>query len=452
MKAITQYLKGLGYDCVEDDFYSQIDLWQKWYRGYVPSFHDYRQYNGRKKIRRTRKSLGMAKTVAEDWANLALNEKVGIALKKKSAEKRVWSVLDANQFRVRGNQLLEQAFALGTGAFVERKEGDEVKIDYIRAGMVYPLAWDNGRITQCAFGSERTVKQEKQVYLNIHTLVRGHYVIENHLFRRNGTALTEIALPDDVKDRVGTNSPTPLFQIIRPNIANNFAPDCPLGISVYANALDQLEGLDLVYDSYCNEFRLGKKRITVPVTMARMAMEEDGSVTPVFDDNDTEFYAIPSVDQGENKIEEHNMELRYEAHEAGVQTALNLLSFKCGMGRDRYNFKDGEVKTATEVVSEKSDLFQSLKKHELLLEGALIGMAQAVAELLGLGEQEVTINFDDSIIEDTGAEKLRFLQEIRDGVRQKWEYRVRFFGEDEATAKSMVAKDEPEEDLFGGRG
>ena len=452
MKAITQYLKGLGYDCVEDDFYSQIDLWQKWYRGYVPSFHDYRQYNGRKKIRRTRKSLGMAKTVAEDWANLALNEKVGIALKKKSAEKRVWSVLDANQFRVRGNQLLEQAFALGTGAFVERKEGDEVKIDYIRAGMVYPLAWDNGRITQCAFGSERTVKQEKQVYLNIHTLVRGHYVIENHLFRRNGTALTEIALPDDVKDRVGTNSPTPLFQIIRPNIANNFAPDCPLGISVYANALDQLEGLDLVYDSYCNEFRLGKKRITVPVTMARMAMEEDGSVTPVFDDNDTEFYAIPSVDQGENKIEEHNMDLRYEAHEAGVQTALNLLSFKCGMGRDRYNFKDGEVKTATEVVSEKSDLFQSLKKHELLLEGALIGMAQAVAELLGLGEQEVTVNFDDSIIEDTGAEKLRFLQEIRDGVRQKWEYRVRFFGEDEATAKSMVVQDEPEEDLFGGRG
>ena len=452
MKAITQYLKGLGYDCVEDDFYSQIDLWQKWYRGYVPSFHDYRQYNGRKKIRRTRKSLGMAKAVAEDWANLALNEKVGIALKKKSAEKRVWSVLDANQFRVRGNQLLEQAFALGTGAFVERKEGDEVKIDYIRAGMVYPLAWDNGRITQCAFGSERTVKQEKQVYLNIHTLARGHYVIENHLFRRNGTALTEIALPDDVKERVETKSPTPLFQIIRPNIANNFAPDCPLGISVYANALDQLEGLDLVYDSYCNEFRLGKKRITVPVTMARMAMEEDGSVTPVFDDNDTEFYAIPSVDQGENKIEEHNMELRYEAHEAGVQTALNLLSFKCGMGRDRYNFKDGEVKTATEVVSEKSDLFQSLKKHELLLEGALIGMTQAVAELLGLGEQEVTVNFDDSIIEDTGAEKLRFLQEIRDGVRQKWEYRVRFFGEDEATAKSMVVQDEPEEDLFGGRG
>nr|DAS94256.1 MAG TPA: portal protein [Caudoviricetes sp.] len=452
MKAITQYLKGLGYDCVEDDFYSQIDLWQKWYRGYVPSIHDYRQYNGRKKIRRTRKSLGMAKTVAEDWANLALNEKVGIALKRKSAEKRVWSVLDANQFRVRGNQLLEQAFALGTGAFVERKEGDEVKIDYIRAGMVYPLAWDNGRITQCAFGSERTVKQEKQVYLNIHTLANGHYVIENHLFRRNGTALTEIALPDDVKERVETKSPTPLFQIIRPNIANNFAPDCPLGISVYANALDQLEGLDLVYDSYCNEFRLGKKRITVPVTMARMAMEEDGSVTPVFDDNDTEFYAIPSVDQGENKIEEHNMELRYEAHEAGVQTALNLLSFKCGMGRDRYNFKDGEVKTATEVVSEKSDLFQSLKKHELLLEGALIGMTQAVAELLGLGEQEVTVNFDDSIIEDTGAEKLRFLQEIRDGVRQKWEYRVRFFGEDEATAKSMVVQDEPEEDLFGGRG
>ena len=61
----------------------------------------------------------------------------------------------------------------------------------------------------------------------------------------------------------------------------------------------------------------------------------------------------------------------------------------------------------------------------------------------------MTVNFDDSIIEDTGAEKDRFLQEIRDGVRQKWEYRVKFFGEDEQTAKAMTASDSSdEEQLF----
>lgn len=453
MKAITQYLKRNGYGCVDDGFYRRIELWQKWYSGKVPAFHEYRQYNGRRKIRRTRKSIGMAKTVAEDWANLAMNEKVCITVKKKSAEKRLWSVLDANQFRVRANRLVEQAFALGTGALVERMDGDEVKLDYIRAGMIYPLTWDNGHITECAFASERAAGKERHVYLNLHRLERGSYIIENHLFRRDGAALTEIDLPEGVEPEVRTGSNVPWFQIIQPNLANNIDPDCPMGISVYANAIDQLEGVDLVYDSYCNEFRLGRKRITVPVTMARMAMEEDGSVTPVFDDNDTEFYAVPAGDQSQNKIEEHNMTLRYEAHEAGVQTALNLLSFKCGMGKDRYNFKDGQVKTATEVISEKSDLYQSLKKHELMLNDAMIGVAKAVLSMLGAADGgEIAVSFDDSIIEDVGAEKQRFLQEIRDGVRQKWEYRVRFYGEDEAKAKSMVENDPAAGGLFGGDG
>jgi len=438
LKAITQWLKQRGFDCVEDDFYSQIELWKKWYRGRVPAFHEYRQYNGKRKIRRSRKSLGMAKSIAEDWANLALNEKVGITLGKKTAERRVWAVLDANKFRVRGNQLLEQAFALGTGAFVERTEGDKIQIDYVRAGMIYPIAWQNGQIIECAFASERTVQKQKQVYLNIHRMERGLYVVENHLFRREGSVLTETDLPEDLKPKVLTGSDTPLFQIIRPNIANNIDPDCPMGIAVYANAIDQLEGLDLVYDSYCNEFRLGKKRITVPVSMARMQMEEDGSTTPVFDDNDTEFYAVPSIDGGENKITEHNMELRYEAHEAGVQTALNLLSFKCGMGKDRYSFQDGQVKTATEVISEKSDLFQSLRKHELLLDDALVGLVKAVSALLGLGDQEVVVDFDDSIIEDSDTQRATDRQDVRDGLMAKWEYRVRWYGEDEATAKAMA--------------
>lgn len=449
MRAITQYLQANGFSCVQDDFYGQIALWQKWYRGKVPAFHDYQQYNGKKKIRRSRKSLGMAKAVAEDWANLALNEKVDIVLKRKGDGKKIWDTLNANQFRVRGNQLLEEAFALGTGAFVERLEGEEVKIDYIRAGMIYPLSWDNGRITECAFASERTVKDEKRVYLNIHKLENSLYVVENHLFRRNGMSLAEISLPEGVERQVHTGSGLPRFQIIRPNIANNLAPDCPLGISVYANAIDQLEGVDLVYDSYCNEFRLGRKRITIPLSMARVEMEESGLGTPVFDENDTEFFAVPEMPNGTNKIEEHNMELRHEAHEAGIQTALNLLSFKCGMGKDRYNFRDGQVKTATEVVSEKSDLFQNLKKHELLLESALTDLVLVLAELLGLAEPEPQIIFDDSIIEDVGAEKLRFLQEIRDGVRQKWEYRVTFMGEDEKTAKAMTANQDEDAGLFG---
>lgn len=439
MQAITQYLNGRGYTCVQDDYYSRIELWKKWYGGKVPAVHNYTQYNGRRKLRRTRKSLGLAKTVSEDWANLLLNEKFQIGVDKASAKKKIDAVLVANEFAKRGNQLVELAFALGTGAFVEYLDGDDVKIDYIRAGMVYPISWDNGRVLECAFASERVSGKKKQVYLNIHRLENGKYVVENHLFDRNGRILTETSLPNDVIPEVRTNSSVPRFQIFSPNIANNIDPDSPLGISVYANALDQLESVDLVYDSYCNEFRLGRKRITVPISMARMAMEEDGTSTPVFDDNDTEFYAVPQDDKSENKIQEHNMEIRSEAHDTGIQTMLNLVSWKTGSGGKRYVFRrDGQVRTATEVISENSDLYRNLKKHELSLEAALLGMIDSIADLLHLGAVKASISFDDSIISDTDSDKMTFLQEIRDGVRQKWEYRVKFFGEDEETAKAMV--------------
>lgn len=74
-----------------------------------------------------------------------------------------------NNFRVRGNQLVEQTFALGTGAFAEYKDADgKVIVDFIRADMIYPLSWDNGDITECAFGSTRVLDGKEAVYLQIH--------------------------------------------------------------------------------------------------------------------------------------------------------------------------------------------------------------------------------------------------------------------------------------------
>lgn len=451
MQAIIQYLKQQGYQTIDESFYNHIATWFKWYKGKVQNFHGYRQYNGRKKIRRERKTLGMAKKISEDWANLGLNEKVTIVVDDQRANELVDRVLSENNFWVRGNQLLEIAYALGTGAIVEYKDNEQVKMDYIRAGLIYPLRWDNGEIMDCAFASERVSGKEHLVYLNIHQQdASGHYRIKNQMFVRNGNHLRETDLPQGVASEIKTGSAVPLFQIIKPNIANNIDPDSPMGVSVYANAIDQLEGLDLIYDSYCNEFRLGKKRIIVPDTMAKKFMEEDGSFTPMFDDNDLEFFALNLGESAEPKLQEINMALRSEPHELALKTALNLLATKCGLGNDRFSFEQGGPKTATEVISEKSELYQNLSKHELILEKALIDMVKAILALCGLtGDYEITINFDDSIIIDQEAERMRFLQEIRDGVRQKWEYRVRYLGEDEATAKKMVGAEQSDDELLG---
>ncbi|AMJ40371.1 phage portal protein [Anaerotignum propionicum] len=451
MQAILQYLSREGYDSVDNSYYAKIALWLSWYKGKVVQFHNYRQYNGMKKINRTRKTLGMAKKVCEDWANLELNEKVSIVIDNQSINNAVHDVLEANNFRIKGNQLLEIAYALGTGAFVEYLDGEKICIDYIRASMIYPLQWDNGEILSCAFASERVNGKKKLVYLNIHERQEnGFYIIKNRMFERNGNNLTAVELPEGLVEEYNTGSSVPWFQVITPNIVNNVDLDCPMGVSVYANAIDQLEGVDLVYDSYLNEFRLGKKRIIVPNTMARMMIEDSGTVGPLFDDNDTEFYSLGIEGEENQKIQEINMEIRADAHEKAISRALSLLSDKCGLGEDRYKFENSGLKTATEVVSEKSELYQNLRKHELILEGALIHLVKAIATMLGYrNEIQVTINFDDSIIEDTAAEKQQFLQEIRDGIRQRWEYRVRFFGETEEEAKVNVTDSQSNNMLMG---
>lgn len=437
MITIKEYLQRCGYVTVSDETYKHIEEWERWYAGEVKEFHQYTVYNGIKRTTRERERLNMAKTVCEDWASLILNEKVIIHTGTRF-EKSLKKVFDYNNFRVKGNQLIELAFAFGTGAFVEYLDAaGEVVIDYIRAGMIYPLAWENGYVTECAFGSVRDGKGGKQIYLQLHQLdEKKQYVIENHMV--DAESGKDIELPEDMKDRVETKATEPLFQLVHPNTINNIDFDSPMGISVFGNAISQIKGCDLIYDSYLNEFSIGRRRIIVPVGMAKIKLGESGNMTPVFDPADTAFYAVPDERGSNQKIEPMDMSIRAQEHELGINKALDMLSFKCGLGAGRYKFEGGTVKTATEVISEKSDLYQNLKKHEIVVDAALKGMIRAIAFLKGTKTGEIKIDFDDSIIEDKQTERTVDKGDVAMGVMRLEEYRAKWYGETEAEAAKKL--------------
>jgi len=335
-------------------------------------------------------------------------------------------VFRKNNFRVCANRLVELAFALGTGAFVEHKTKDGILIDYVKADMIYPLSYANGQISECAFASRMLIYGEMHTYLNIHIKEDGKYVVINKLICER--TKKEAPLPKGLAERFYTNSDIPLFQILTPNIVNNICPDSPLGISIFANAIDILEGIDLVYDSYQNEYRLGKKRIIVPLTMAKIEMEQQGDILPVFDDNDTEFYAMSTADPDNFSISEINMDIRADAHETGLQRNIDLLSDLCGFGSGKYTYQSGRVKTATQIVSEQSDLFRNLKKHELVAEKVIKDLVSAVLYLLGENpEIEVIVNFDDAIIEDNESVASRALLEVQNNIIDAAEYLCRVY-------------------------
>lgn len=436
-------LKKLGYETIAPRDTEQIETWFGWYQGKVSAFHSYSQYNGKKKVRRNRAALCMAKRVCEDWANLLLNEKVEISTSDESNTARAKEILNDNHFRVRANRLVELTFALGTGAFVEFIENGRVSVDYIRADMIFPLTQVGAAVTECAFGSVKRVGKKECLYVQLHVLENGRYVILNRMFDKKTHA--PLPLPQGVLARFETGSRVPLFQLITPNIVNNASPDSPMGISVFANAIDVLKGIDLVYDSYQNEFRLGKKRIVVPVGMAQLNHEESG-FTPVFDDNDTEFYAF--TDKNMTDLREINMKIRAQEHSEGLAKSITLLSELCGLGADRYKLDTGSanalsnsrVKTATEVVSEESALYQNLKKHALILDAAICALVRAVLFLDGKDIENLTVSvdFDDSIIHDTDTEFSRNVTLVEKGLMQPYEFRMWWFSETEEQAKKKL--------------
>lgn len=104
--------------------------------------------------------------------------------------------------------------------------------------------------------------------------------------------------------------------------------------------------------------------------------------------------------------------------------------------------KDGSAKTATEVSSDNAAFARNIRKHENGIGPALERILGALVEVSGWAPagSRVRVNFDDSVITDTQTEKATALAEVGGGVMAPWEYRARFYGEDEATARSLAAE------------
>lgn len=413
---------------------SDIKLWDSWYKGCVSEVHKYSVYNGVKKVTQTRKSLRMAKRVCEDWANLLLNEKVVISVSNEESNKILKDVLKKNNFRVNANKLIEISFALGTGAFVESRRDGKVKIDFVRAEYIYPLSCEGGVITGCAFGQEIIKGQKKSYYIQAHVPNEsGGYDVHNAMFDENGN---KVDIENDVEEVFSSDKK--LFQIITPNKVNARRTDSPFGASVFSDALDILAGIDIAFDSFINEFKLGKKRLVVPMSMAKKMLNEKGEMIPVFDSNDVAFYAMEGSEEEKSKLQEIDMKLRVEEHINALECILSVLSDRCGLGSGRYSYKEraNAVKTAEEVISDKSELYQNIKKHELVLEDALVSMADAILFLSGVSEdEEVSVMFDDSIIENKAAEFTKYMELQAAGDIAPWEVRMWWTGESEEKAK-----------------
>jgi len=458
--------KEYGYD-LNSEYYKKIAVWADWWKGCHKPFHTFKEVQADHSIKdRELYTLKMAKKVCEDWAAILLNEKTSIVLDDKASsgfllgEDGMGGVLDANDFWTQANALMEKAFYSGTGAVLVRIENAEtvggevqagektaIRFEYLTAQHIIPLSVRNQKIIEAAFVSEVLQQGKQYVYLELHLLENDGYVIHNRYFRERNGHLEPAPLPPGVAEEFRTKSAIPLFAIVRPNLVNHFKDNLGLGMSIYADALDSLKGVDLAFNNFCRDLKLGGKKVFLNKSLTQID-EAGNTITP--DDVAQQLFTTVGDDASMDEntlIHEFNPDLRTEANKEAVQAQLDYLSFKVGFGTKHYQFNAGSVVTATQYMGDKQELIQNASKHYIAVEHFLQQVVRAVLWAGQIIFQEpvdpdtpVKVNFEDSYIIDKESERLRDQQEVRDGLMNKWEYRMKWYGESEEEAKAKLSQ------------
>ena len=443
-EGVRAYLRALGFRLPLEEMEPHLLAWERWMRA-EGDFYDYRDTDGFGRVYQVhRRSIMPAMRVCREWGSLLLDEKTQVACEDQGATDWLESFFAKSGFWARAQDTVVRAFGLGTGAFavwMDTARG-ELKVRHYDARMVVPLTWDAEGVSECAFVTRAYSRGRAVDQLQMHLIgPGGTYRIETVCFDSNGN---RVEVPG-VAERVETGSAFPTFGIVRPAVPNTRVDCSPYGQSVFADAVDAVQSVDLAFDALINEVDVSKMRVFLSDVMFDTSKTADGKRVPIpFGKGDcTVFRKVMST---EDTITEFAPALRTEAQSRALRLALQVLGDLTGLGINYFDFDNvGYVKTATEVSSDNSALMRNIRKHENALQGPISDVSRALlacARHMGENvpdEGSVRVVFDDSIIQDTEAEKERDMKEVAAGLMQAWEYRVRWYGESEDKAKQNCA-------------
>lgn len=458
-----------------------IFVWQAIYKGFYRAWHEVpvttiRDPKGKK---RTLATVNTGKMVCAQMARYVWNERCSITASMNGVKAEedplndfLQNVLKDNRFYTAFGDLLEKTFALGGGALKEWVEvpkdenGNDIgegkiRIGYTMASQFVPTAWDNSRVTAGIFISREAKEGYYYTTVEWHKLDGTTYRVTNDLYRN------PIKNTEEPQNILGwwypLNEMYPLlspdttiydvhnafFQYVRPFGANYADDNSPLGMSIYASALNTLHGIDIMFDSLQREFVLGKKRIIAPARAMKMSAGINGGGPQRYFDADDEVWEALATDNPEDlKIYDNSVDLRVDQHIAGINGDLAILCSQIGFDPGTLSFDNtrgmnGGLKTATEVISENSKTFGTVKAHENIIRDSLLQMVNAIFELavhygltwkgktiesLIAGGYNVAVKFDDSIIEDRNAEVNQGVALVGAGLMSKKKFMVDTLG------------------------
>jgi A118 family predicted phage portal protein len=430
-------------------YYFGIFIWKYLYRGYYKPWHRISAPTVKDALHeRDLERMDTAKAICAELAGLIWNEQCEISVSQETGKDQlldefVHDVLMKNGFWTKMQEHIEQVMALGGGAikvwYEEKRDGEgnvipgsgSIRLGFCMADQFVPTAWDNMQVTDGVFISRQAKDGYYYTRLEWHKWDGLTYWISNEAYRseykQNGAKEPQdilgfryplnAAYPflDEQTPLQGLS--TSLFAYYRPAIANNLDDDSPLGVSIYANALSTLKALDICYDSFVQEFRLGRKRIIVPAQCLRTVQDPITKESRrFFDATDEAYVALKTDDTDALKIQDNTVSLRVGEHEQAINALLSILCLQMGFSAGTFTFDRAQgLKTATEVISENSKTYKTIKSNQLQIKAAIDRVVDAIVQVASLYDVhwngtsiralsapgwETKVVFDDSILQD----------------------------------------------------
>ncbi len=413
LKDITEHKKVNA----NDEDYKYIDVWKRLYQGHYAEWHNLNYEHNGNQVNRRQLSMNLPKVTAKYMSKLLFNEKVKINIDDKAAEEFVLNVLKTNGFTKNMERYIEYGEAMGGFVIKVYHDGNKnVKVSFATADCMYPLSNDSENVDECVIANSFHKNNKYYTLLEWNEWQGDVYTITTELYQSDdpneiGGKVSLKLLFNDIEPIVPLPALTrPTFVYIKPNIANNKNLTSPLGISIYANALDTLKTLDLMFDSYYQEFKLGKKKVLVPSSFVKTAVNLDGSTTQYFDSTDEAFFLYQGDQDADGKsVKDISVEIRSTEFIESINAMLRIYAMQVGLSAGTFTFDENGLKTATEVVSEKSETYQTKNSHSQLIEQGIKEMIVSILEIGKLvkaysGEvvelDTITVDFDDSIAQD----------------------------------------------------
>lgn len=248
------------------------------------------------------------------------------------------------------------------------------------------------------------------------------------------------------------NLEKPLFRYIRCPIYNFIDSDSPLGISCFANCMEEFRLLDIAMSTLGKETKNSSPMMMISQSMVHYA-NQNGINLP-------EFFLDTGIDDLGNgsPIEQWQPQLQVTSRKEGINFCLSIIGFKCGFDPGYFVF-DGQniqIATATQVrVTQKRTADTALSYRDVLDKpntngegrvGAIHDIAYIINAMLVIngdvllsdnGNYKLFCTFAD-LLKDEEHDANMDLQLANQGFMAKFRWLVLHRGYTEKEAKDMV--------------